>query len=133
MKKLLLTMAIAILLFSCQNNSMEPTSTEIKPEKIYRIIYHSFSHTSGEVPIDEKLYATGDFARILSHIESETVLKREGYDFVFWNIYSDLYPDGIFAGRYVQVIMGESDINAYAVWQKDKLTDQYESDYLLIP
>jgi hypothetical protein len=77
MKKLFLTITLALFLFSCDDMNMdqenENKSTEQGSEnpnkspeqgngkpKIYRVIYDGNGNTEGEVPIDDNLYAEGD-------------------------------------------------------------------------
>jgi hypothetical protein len=53
MKKLVIALALAVLLLSCDNGGMEEDTEE---EKYYTITYHSEGHTSGEVPVDTNRY-----------------------------------------------------------------------------
>jgi PBP1b-binding outer membrane lipoprotein LpoB len=53
--KSVLILLLALLLFSCNNDDVE----ENQKPKIYKVTYYGNGNTSGEVPVDDNLYAEG--------------------------------------------------------------------------
>ena len=60
MKKLLLSLVMVCLFFSCDNGNMENDE-----EKKFTITYYSEGHTSGEVPVDLNTYSEDDLIQLL--------------------------------------------------------------------
>jgi len=125
MKKLLLTLSLALFLFSCDSGSMSKGSPqETKKPKIYKITYNGNGNTEGEVPVDNNLYAEGD----TFYPKWSLDLKRNGYIFVHWEVsnvasvenpYMD-YLNGTYEIRASSIIkFSSNDIELKALYADD--------------
>jgi hypothetical protein len=120
MKKLLLVVSIAFLIFSCNNEPMGTKSTGQEPERIYRIIYHGEGHTSGEI-VNERLFAEGEGVTL-----SMNFFQKEGYGWDGWEVKNAarLEPPAHYnavTGKWFSLngegaIFGKNDIDVYVIW-----------------
>ena len=125
MRKILLTLAILGILLAmsnCDKEPMETMSSEIEPEKIYRVIYDGNGNTEGEVPVDNNLYATGDkFYPIWEaslRKNGATLLgwHYEGDDITFIDAFTDHHNPKPVIRPNTKIIIGTSDIILTAIY-----------------
>jgi hypothetical protein len=124
-KKLLFVLSIVFLFFSCSN---EDVGNKNQPEKIYKITYFGDGYTSGELPVDNNLYAEGDKIRL-----QRGTFQKEGFNFAGLRIYYAVSISNSLVGDrppnddgycdvnrdYItrtDVIVGNHDIEVYPIW-----------------
>lgn len=78
----------------------------------YNVIYDANGATSGNVPVDENNYISGDIVTVLGNIEN---LQKTHYSFVKWNTQAD--GNGTFyqAGETFTIT---KDVTLYAIWEE---------------
>jgi hypothetical protein len=118
MRKILFIPVLFAILLAMSNCDTEPKP---EPER-YRVIYHEYfpgigteiddgEGITGEVPVDERLYAEGETIYILP----SDLLKRDGYKIVFYLIplingsWTSPSPEGEF-------VVEAQDVNVYPAW-----------------
>jgi hypothetical protein len=129
MKKLVIALALAVLLFSCDNSGMEDTTEE---EKYYTITYHSEGHTSGEVPVDTNRYPVkirerpdgadiiewerpeNGYITVMDQGTLEKVIDGVSCRFQYWISYYNGVSEFAFPGN---TFIVRRTMDFYAVWE----------------
>jgi hypothetical protein len=84
----------------------------------YNVTYDGNGHTSGNVPVDEKLYRSGELAELMDCGD----MQKEGHKFIGWNNSADSTSG--YANNKINI---NRDTTFYAVWiDLEKLKHQQE-------
>jgi len=100
-KPVILSITLAVLIVSCQNESMEAIK--------YRITYDGNGNTSGEAPVDPDGYSEGEPATVMSGAG----IERDGYSFGGWKIGDGILKPG-------DRLTVSEDVELQAVWLEKK-------------
>lgn len=92
--------------------------------KKYRVIYYGNGHTSGEVPVDDNMYAEGDRFIPPEYSYVEPYIEKDGYVFYGWEVRGavDIFPyqeiiNGVgYADFPDSITFGKQDIECYVNW-----------------
>jgi len=91
------------------NESVECINTIYYP--MYTLTYNGNENTSGNVPVDVRLYEYSEFVQALGNVSN---LHKEGCSFIGWNTQSDWSGEKINANALFK--MGSSNTTLYAEW-----------------
>jgi len=151
MKYIFVPLSIVFIFLSCQNGSMDKPIQEL--EKIYKVTYFSDEHISGEIPVDDNLYATGEWFQpsLNTDTPSSTLSRNTNPDYPKGNFYyvvkgatQILYknyeangaytinneirhtPDGIlmiYRTDDVRIYFGSNNIELHITWDVNRIWD----------
>jgi hypothetical protein len=140
MKKLLIILSLALLLFSCDNDDMENDKPQTEPEnpKIYKAVYDGDNNTEGVIPADNSLYAEGD----KYSPKWDYLIKRNGNRIIAWELIGEVssvekpykvFPDDKYwVDRKSVITIGGNDIGFKAVYFErlppERFTITYHSE-----
>ncbi|QHT59374.1 PKD domain-containing protein [Paenibacillus lycopersici] len=87
---------------------------DVTPQSKFSVIYHGNRAMSGDVPIDNSLYTSGDTVRVYDNIGK---LAQPGYIFAGWNTTADGSGTSFAPGA--TLTMGEANLTLYAQYTMD--------------
>lgn len=110
MKKIILPLLLAVLLFSC-----DTAAVEVTPSGTLTISYNGNGSSGGSVPVDSNKYTSGDSAVVCGNYNN---LVKEGADFLGWNTRQDGQGTSYNPGDPMEV---SQSIQLYAEWDNQPL------------